>query len=98
LPSKTPGPVRCECAWPNPMMLPSDPINRLHFSALSASPRTPREMMHGRPGLREYADAPCPRQEHQSVGGSGAPLSFAEYVALFLNWTGRRPEPHGPLG
>jgi hypothetical protein len=51
-----------------------DPIDEVHFAALSASPRTPREMMHDRPGHWNTQMAPRVRSTRRSR--IGAPLAF----------------------
>jgi hypothetical protein len=51
-----------------------DPIDGVHFAALSASPRTPREMMHDRPGHWNTQMAPRVRSPRRSR--IGAPLAF----------------------
>jgi hypothetical protein len=49
------------------------PIDGVHFAALSASPRTPREMMHDRPGHWNTQMAPRVRSTRRSR--IGAPLA-----------------------
>jgi len=59
----------------------SDPIDGMHFAALSASPRSPREMMHERPvdGIR----ACRPREEQRAVGDRlAAGPGRARFVAM----------------
>jgi hypothetical protein len=50
------------------------PIDGVHFAALSASPRTPREMMHDRPGPWNTQMASRVRSTRRSR--IGAPLAF----------------------